>query len=90
MIEQFETQLSKPFYFRQKEHGTLVDVLFPKGTELPQVAALKKGRIFHYVLVQCMREQAKLLSNDCLRRKFLLSKSSFAPDRSSSKLLALD
>ena len=71
VIEQFETQLSQPFYFRQKEHGTLVDVLFPKATESPQVAAFKKGTIYHYLPVSC-REQAKLLSNDWLRQNSVL------------------
>ena len=37
--------MSKPFYFRQKEHGTIVDVLFPKATESPEIAAFKKGKI---------------------------------------------
>ncbi|KAJ7365984.1 hypothetical protein OS493_002726 [Desmophyllum pertusum] len=41
--EQFEEQLSRPFYFRQKEHGTVVEVLFPKAAESPEVAAFKKG-----------------------------------------------
>ena len=45
VIEQFEQQLSKPFYFRQWDHGLVLDVLFPKATESPQVAALKKGNI---------------------------------------------
>lgn len=45
VIEQFEQQLSKPFYFRQWDHGPVLDVLFPKATESPQVAALKKGNI---------------------------------------------
>ncbi len=43
--EKFEEQLSRPFYFRQKEHGTLVEVLFPKATETPEVAAFKKGTL---------------------------------------------
>ena len=45
VIAQFEDQLSKPFYFRQRDHGPVLDVLFPKSTESPQVAALKKGKI---------------------------------------------
>ncbi|CAH3145087.1 unnamed protein product [Porites lobata] len=45
VIEQFEEQLSKPFYFRQWDHGPVLDVLFPKATESAQVAALKKGNI---------------------------------------------
>ena len=45
VIDQFEEQLSKPFYFRQRDHGSVIDVLFPKSTESPQVAALKKGMI---------------------------------------------
>ena len=40
--EDFAQQLSKPFYFRQHEHGVVADVLLPKG-ESPQVAAFKKG-----------------------------------------------
>ena len=48
VIEQIEKQMSRPFYFRQKEHGTIVDVLFPKDSELPQVAAFKKGMISHH------------------------------------------
>lgn len=46
--EELEEQLSKPFYFRQKEHGTIVDVLFPKDTESPEVAAFKKGKIARF------------------------------------------
>ena len=42
--EKFEEQLSRPFYFRQREHGTVVDVLFQKTTESPDVAAFKKGK----------------------------------------------
>ena len=42
--EEFEKQLSGPFYFRQKEHGTVEEVLFPKATESPEAAAFKKGR----------------------------------------------
>ena len=45
--EDFEEQLSGPFYFRQKEHGTVVEVLFPKATEPPQIAAFKKGTAEH-------------------------------------------
>lgn len=45
VIAQFEDQLSKPFYFRQRDHGPVLDVLFPKSTESPQVATLKKGKI---------------------------------------------
>ncbi|KAK3735013.1 hypothetical protein QZH41_010659, partial [Actinostola sp. cb2023] len=40
--EDLERQLSQPFYFRQYDHGTVVDVLFPKNDD-PQVIALKKG-----------------------------------------------
>lgn len=47
--EEFEEQLSGPFYFRQKEHGTVVDVLFPKAAESPEVAAFKKGKIAHHL-----------------------------------------
>lgn len=43
VVEQFEKDLSKPFYFRQMERGPIVDVLFPKAAESPQVSALKKG-----------------------------------------------
>ena len=43
--EEFEEQLSKPFYFRQHEHGTVAEVLFPKG-ESAEVLALKKGESF--------------------------------------------
>ena len=46
---EFEEQLSKPFYFRQKEHGTVVDVLLPKAKELPEVAAFKKGKIAQHL-----------------------------------------
>ena len=41
--EEFEEQLSKPFYFRQKDHGAITDVLFLKNSELPEIAAFKKG-----------------------------------------------
>ena len=41
--EEFEEQLSKPFYFRQQENGVVTDVLFPKSSESPEVAAFKKG-----------------------------------------------
>ena len=41
--EEFEEQLSKPFYFRQHKHGTVADVVFPKG-ESAEVIALKKGK----------------------------------------------
>ena len=41
--EEFEEKLSRPFYFRQKEHGTVIEVLFPKETESPEAAAFKKG-----------------------------------------------
>lgn len=41
--EEFEEQLSKPFYFRQKEHGPVMEVLFPKTKESPEIAAYKKG-----------------------------------------------
>jgi len=50
VIDQFEEQLSKPFYFRQKEHGAIVDVLFPKDTESLQVAAFKKGMTSYRLL----------------------------------------
>ncbi len=53
--DEFEEQLSKPFYFRQKEHGTIVDVLFPKATESPEVAAFKKGKI-----VNLLRQKSHL------------------------------
>ena len=43
--EEFEEQLSKPFYFRQEDHGAVLDVLFPKADETPEVAAFKKGSI---------------------------------------------
>ena len=42
--EEFEEQLSKPFYFRQEEHGAVPDVLFPKTSESPEIAAFKKGK----------------------------------------------
>lgn len=42
--EEFEEKLSKPFYFRQEEHGTITDVLFPKSSESPEIAAFKKGK----------------------------------------------
>lgn len=45
--EEFERQLSGPFYFRQKEHGPVVEVLFPKATESPQIAGFKKGKDKH-------------------------------------------
>ncbi len=45
--EEFEEQLSKPFYFRQQEHGTVVEVLFLKATEAPEAAAFKKGMWNH-------------------------------------------
>ncbi len=50
--EEFEEKLSGSFYFRQKEHGTLVEVLFPKDTEAPEVAAFKKGTLKEYVLLR--------------------------------------
>ena len=46
--EDFEQQLSQPFYFRQHEHGAVADVLLPKG-ESPQVAAFKKGTGYPYL-----------------------------------------
>lgn len=42
--EEFEEQLSKPFYFRQEEYGAVRDVLFPKTSESPEIAAFKKGK----------------------------------------------
>lgn len=42
--EEFEEQLSKPFYFQQEDHGTITDVLFPKWSESPEIAAFKKGK----------------------------------------------
>ena len=42
--ENFEEQLSRPFYFQQEEHGVITDVLFPNDTESPEIAALKKGK----------------------------------------------
>ena len=42
--EEFEEQLSKPFYFQQEDHGTITDVLFPKRSESPEIAAFKKGK----------------------------------------------
>ena len=50
VVEQLEEQLLRPFYFRQTEHGIVVDVLFPKAVETPQIAALKKGMSFYYSL----------------------------------------
>ena len=47
--EEFEEQLSRPFYFRQRVHGNVVDVLFLKATESPEVAAFKKGKITQYL-----------------------------------------
>lgn len=41
--EEFEEQLSKPFYFCQQHHGVVTEVLFPKGSESPEVEAFKKG-----------------------------------------------
>lgn len=41
--EEFEEQLSKPFYFHQEDHGAVTDVLFPKNSESPEIAAFKKG-----------------------------------------------
>ena len=41
--EEFEEQLSRPFYFQQEEHGAITDVLFPKNSESPEIAAFKKG-----------------------------------------------
>jgi len=38
VIQEFEEKLSRPFYFRQKEHGTVVEVLFDKVTESPEAA----------------------------------------------------
>ena len=43
--EEFEEQLSKPFYFQQEEHGPVTEVLFPKDAESPEIAAFKKGKI---------------------------------------------
>lgn len=43
VIQEFEEKLSRPFYFRQKEHGTVVEVLFDKVTESPEAAVFKKG-----------------------------------------------
>jgi hypothetical protein len=40
--EELEQKLSNPFYFRQHDHGTVVDAFFPKNDE-PRVVALKKG-----------------------------------------------
>ena len=53
--EEFEEQLSKPFYFQQEEHGPVTEVLFPKDAESPEIAAFKKGMIeshnqFHKLL----------------------------------------
>lgn len=58
VIGQFENQLSKPFYFRQKEHGTVVDVLFPKATESPQVAAFKKGMT--YLSIKALKQRGEV------------------------------
>ena len=44
MNEEFEEKLSKPFYFRQGEHGSITEVLFPKNLESPEIAAFKKGK----------------------------------------------
>ncbi|RMX40651.1 hypothetical protein pdam_00009913, partial [Pocillopora damicornis] len=41
--EEFEEQLSQPFYFQQKDHGTISGVLFAKKSESPEIAAFKKG-----------------------------------------------
>ena len=41
--EEFEEQLSKPFYFRQQDHGAVSGVFFPKSSESPEVEAFKKG-----------------------------------------------
>jgi hypothetical protein len=42
--EDLERKLSKPFYFRQYDHGTVVDAFMPK-TDDYQAIALKKGMI---------------------------------------------
>mgnify|MGYP000155703663 CR=1 FL=1 len=42
--EDFEEQLSKPFYFQQEDHGTISGVHFAKRSESPEIAAFKKGR----------------------------------------------
>ena len=43
--EEFEEQLSKPFYFQQEKHGPVREVLFPKDAESPEIAAFKKGKV---------------------------------------------
>ena len=55
--EEFEEQLSKPFYFLQEEHGAIKDVLFPKNSESPEVAAFKKGK-YMYNLFELNTTQA--------------------------------
>ena len=42
--KEFEEQLSEPFYFQQEKHGPVTEVLFPKDTESPEIAAFKKGK----------------------------------------------
>ena len=42
--EEFEEQLSKPFYLQQEDHGTINSVLFEKRSESPEITAFKKGR----------------------------------------------
>ncbi|EDO42273.1 predicted protein [Nematostella vectensis] len=40
--EELERKLIKPFYFRQYDHGSVVDAIFPKDDD-PQALGLKKG-----------------------------------------------
>ncbi|XP_068740821.1 uncharacterized protein [Montipora capricornis] len=48
--EEFGEQLSKPFYFRQGEHGSITEVLFPKDLESPEIEAFKKGIVGSFQL----------------------------------------
>ena len=67
--EEFEEQLSKPFYFLQEEHGAITDVLFPKNSESPEVAAFKKGKyIYNLFEVNTTQATHALSSSRRLRR----------------------
>lgn len=68
VIEQFEQQLSKPFYFRQWNHGPVLDVLFPKATESPRVAALKKGNILTRPCIIIWKALLKNASNGKIQK----------------------
>ena len=70
--EEFEEQLSKPFYFRQHEHGTVVDVLFPKG-ESAEVLALKKGKLSFRCKCRFRPQKLKMYSLTFRERPTLMS-----------------